>query len=233
MGDVGRPPGRIGIVVGLPQEAAILKRVLGSAMPPVACAGATPTGATNAATEIAVGGAGAILSFGFAGGLDPALRPGDIVVGAGVVAADGTMYATDDALAQHLCAALDSLECAWSAGLVAGVEHVLATVAAKQEAAARTRAVIVDMESRAVAEAGLPFAILRVVIDPAERAIPASVLAAMTANGRLNPLALVGGLLRRPSEIAALRALARDNNAARASLGRAALALRHALGIVH
>jgi hopanoid-associated phosphorylase len=229
MGDVSEPPGRLGIVVGLPQEAAILRRVLGAATPPLACAGATPAGAARAATEIAASGVGELLSFGFAGGLDPALRPGDIVVGAGVVAGDGTMAATDDALAQHLCAALDSADCAWSPGLVADVGRVLATAAAKQEVAARTRAVIVDMESRAVAATGLPFAILRVVVDPAERAIPASVLAALTPNGRLNPLALAWGLLRRPGEIAALRALARDNSAARASLRRAALALERAL----
>jgi len=232
MGDVSEPPGRLGIVVGLPQEAAILKRVLGAATPPLVCAGATPEGAARAAVEIAASGAGELLSFGFAGGLDPALRPGAIVVGAGVVAADGTMSATDDALAQHLCAALDSLQCAWSAGLVVGVDQVLATAAAKREVATHTRAVIVDMESRAVARTGLPFAILRVVIDPAERAIPPSVLGALTPHGRLNPLALIGSLLRQPSEIGALRALARDNSAARAGLHRAALALREALGVV-
>jgi hypothetical protein len=229
MGDVSRSRGRIGIVVGLPQEAAILKRALGAAMPPVACAGATPAGAARAVAEIAASGAGELLSFGFAGGLDPALRPGDIVVGAGVVATDGSMSATDDTLAQHLCAALDSLAYSWSAGLVADVDRVLPTAAAKQEVAARTRAVIVDMESRAVATTGLPFAILRVVVDPAERAIPASVLAALTPNGRLNPLALAWGLLHRPGEIAALRALARDNRAARTSLRCAALALGRAL----
>jgi hypothetical protein len=161
------------------------------------------------------------------------MRPGDIIVGAGVVAADGRMFATDDALAQHLCAALDSLKCTWSAGLVAGVDHVLATVAAKQEMAVRTRAVIVDMESRAVAATGLPFAILRVVVDPAERTIPACALAALMPNGRLNPLALAAGLLRRPGEIGDLRVLARDSSTARTSLRRAALAVRHALGVAH
>jgi hopanoid-associated phosphorylase len=230
MGDVGRPAGRIGIVVGLPQEAAILKRVLRAATPPVACAGATPAGARRAAAEIVGRGAGALLSFGLAGGIDPDLRPGDVIVGAGVVGPDGRMHETDDALARHLCAALDSLDCGWSAGLVAGVDRVVATVAAKQSLAARTGAVIVDMESRAVAEAGLPFAILRVVVDPADHAIPASVQAALRSNGRFNPLVLIGGLLRRPGEIGALRALARDNGAARAGLRRAALALRQALG---
>jgi adenosylhomocysteine nucleosidase len=232
MGAVGKPPGRIGIVVGLPQEAAILKRVLGEATPPLACAGAQPARAAQGVAELVAGGAGMLLSFGLGGGLDRSLRPGDIVVGAGVVAADGTMRATDDVLSQRLCAALDDGGCRWSAGLVAGADKAVATAAAKRALAARTGAVIVDMESHAVAAASLPFAILRVVVDPAERALPASVLGAIDSHGRVRPVALMAGLLRHPSEIGALRALARDNGPARKNLRRAAAAVGRAFGLV-
>jgi adenosylhomocysteine nucleosidase len=232
MGAVGKPPGRIGIVVGLPQEAAILKRVLGEATPPLVCAGAQPARAVQGVAELVAGGAGMLLSFGLGGGLDRSLRPGDIVVGAGVVTADRTVRATDDALSQRLCAALDDGGCRWSAGLVAGADKAVATAAAKRALAARTGAVIVDMESRAVAAAGLPFAILRVVIDPAERALPASVLAAIDSHGRVRPVALMAGLLRHPSEIGALRALARDNGPARKNLRRAAAAAGRAFGLM-
>jgi len=232
MGDVGSPSGSLGIVVGLPQEAAILKRVLGEAIPPLVCAGAQPTRAAQGVAELVAGGAGMLLSFGLAGGLDRALRPGDIVVGAGVVAAHGTMRATDDALSQRLCAALDDGRCRWSAGLVAGAEKAVPTAAAKRALAARTGAIIVDMESYAVAAAGLPFAILRVVVDPAERALPASVLGAIDSHGRVKPIALLAGLLRHPSEIGALRALARDNGPARKNLRRAAAAVGRAFGLM-
>jgi len=227
MGDVGR----LGVIVGLPQEAAILKRVLGKATPLLACAGAQPARATRCAAELIAGGAGTLLSFGFAGGLDPSLRPGDIVVGAGVVGIDGKMRETDDALAQRLCAALDESRCRWSAGLVAGADQAVATSAAKQALSARTGAVIVDMESHAVAVAGVPFVVLRVVVDPAERALPASVLAAIDSRGRVNVMPLVMGLLRRPREIGSLLALARDNGPARKSLGRAAAAAGRAFGL--
>jgi len=70
MGDVGRPPGRLGVVVGLPQEAAILKRVLGKATPLLACAGAQPLRAAQGAAGLIARGAKVLLSFGFAGGLD-------------------------------------------------------------------------------------------------------------------------------------------------------------------
>ena len=228
MGDVGK----LGVIVGLSQEAAILKRVLGKATPLLACAGAQPARAAQGAAQLIADGADTLLSFGFAGGLDPSLRPGDIIVGAGVVGVDGKMRETDDALAQRMCAALDDSGCRWSAGLVAGADQALATAAAKQALSARTGAVIVDMESHAVAAAGLPFAILRVVVDPAERALPESVLAAVDSRGRVNMMPLVAGLLRHPGEIGSLLALARDNGPARRSLRRAAAAAGRAFGLV-
>jgi len=151
---------------------------------------------------------------------------------AGVVGIDGTMHETDDALAQRICAALDESGCRWSAGLVAGADQALTTPAAKQALSASAGAIIVDMESHAVGAAGLPFAILRVVVDPAERALPASVLAAIDSHGRVKPAALMAGLLRRPREIGSLLALARDNGPARTGLRRAAAAVGRAFGPV-
>jgi hypothetical protein len=86
------------------------------------------------------------------------------------------------------------------------------------------------MESHAVAATGLPFVVLRVIIDPADRAIPRAVTAAVAADGRLRPLKLVAGLFRRPGDLAALTALARDNSRARPALGRAAAALARFAG---
>jgi len=232
MGDVGRPAERIGVVVGLPQEAALLRRTLRNAAPAIACAGPGPARAAQGAAGLIAGGAQKLISFGFAGGLDPALRPGDIIVGAGVVASDGRMRETDDSLARRLCAALDGSACRWSAGLVAGVDQVVTSAAAKQALASQTRAVLVDMESHAVAGAGRPFAILRVVVDPAERTLPSAVLAALSPSGRIMIPALLGGLLRRPAELRDLRALASDNRRARDGLRRAALALGAAFGPV-
>jgi adenosylhomocysteine nucleosidase len=222
---------KVGIVVGLPQEAAILKQALAKTIFLLACAGAQPARATQGTAELIAGGANQLLSFGFAGGLDPSLRPGDIVVGAGVVGLDGWMRATDAALALRVGAALDETGCRWRTGLVAGADQALATPAAKQALYQRTSAVIVDMESAAVAAAGLPFAILRVVVDPAERALPASVLAALDSKGRLNVLALLAGLLRRPGDFGPFLALARDNGPARSGLRRAATAVGRVFGL--
>jgi adenosylhomocysteine nucleosidase len=216
---------KVGIVVGLPQEAAILKQTLGDSTPALACAGPGPVRAARAAADLIAAGADALLSLGFAGGLDPALRPGDIVVGAGTAEPDGRRHETDDAMAQRLCAALDAANCPWSAGLVAGVDQGLATAADKKALSSRTHAVIVDMESHAIAAAGLPFAILRVVVDPAERALPVAVLAALSPGGEVLIPKLIAGLLRHPGDLRSVWALAGDSRRARAGLRRAATAL--------
>ena len=69
MGDVAK----VGIVVGLPQEAALLKQTLGDSTPALACAGPGPVRAARAAADLIAKGTDALLSFGFAGVLDPAL----------------------------------------------------------------------------------------------------------------------------------------------------------------
>jgi len=86
------------------------------------------------------------------------------------------------------------------------------------------------MESRGVAEAaheaGVPFVALRAVADPADRSLPPAAVDAINAYGRLRPLRVLLGLLRRPRDLAALFALATD---ARRGYDALAAAKIHAL----
>ncbi|MGD0108383.1 MAG: hypothetical protein ABSC06_30745, partial [Rhodopila sp.] len=66
----------LGFVVGLTAEARIAKR-FGY---PVLAGGGRPEGADAAANRLVKQGANALVSFGFAGGLDPALRAGAVVI---------------------------------------------------------------------------------------------------------------------------------------------------------
>jgi adenosylhomocysteine nucleosidase len=61
---------------------------------------------------------------------------------------------------------------------------------------------------------------MRVVTDPAERALPASAVAAMRPNGTTNIGAMVRAALMRPREIPTLFQTALDALAARATLVR-------------
>jgi adenosylhomocysteine nucleosidase len=87
-----------------------------------------------------------------------------------------------------------------------------------------TGAIAVDMESHVVATVGaahgLPVAAMRVITDPAERALPPSAVAAMRPNGTTNIGAMIRAALMRPREIPALFQTAFDALASRATLVR-------------
>ncbi|MDE2516527.1 MAG: hypothetical protein KGL12_10915 [Rhodospirillales bacterium] len=212
---------RIGIVVGLAVEArmaAPLARRLGAV---VAVGGGGAAGAAAACARLLGQGVGGLISFGLAGGLDPALPAGTLLCPAEVVTGDA-IFAADPALA----ALLGQMP----SGRLLGAERVLDGVAEKRAAFAATGAAAVDLESGAVARAaraaGLPFAVLRAIADPAARALPHAALAAVDGAGRLRPLRLLAALACRPREIAALLALGREAGQARRSLRAAAAQIR-------
>jgi adenosylhomocysteine nucleosidase len=115
-------------------------------------------------------------------------------------------------------------------GVLLGVPAPIANPDEKRELYMKTGAIAVDMESHIVAAVGLahelPVAAIRVITDPAKRALPASAVAAMRPNGTTNIVAMLRSVVRRPKELPALFQTALDARAARATLVRG----RHLLG---
>ena len=112
---------------------------------------------------------------------------------------------------------------------IAAAEAPVADIAKKAALFEDSGAIAVDMESAIVARAArrhnLPFAILRVIADPAGRSLPNAALSAMRADGEVNIGAVLGGLLRNPRELSSLARLAVDARKAFAALARARAAL--------
>jgi len=186
-----------GIVTGLTAEARIAAK-LGLAV----AGGGTPAGATEAANLLVGEGVTALISFGVAGGLNPALPPGTLIIPARLVTENRT-YMTNEALTASLGGPCHTL--------LAGTA-IVATVAEKAGLYRRTQADAVDLESGAVAAVALrnklPFAAIRAIIDPATETLPPAALAALNAVGAIAAGELIGSILKHPGQIPALMRLA-------------------------
>lgn len=160
-----------------------------------------------------------LVSFGVAGGLAGHLKPGSCVVASEIIFGD-RRHPTNRSWSQQI---LNSLPNAVHGPMV-GVEAPVAHPRAKRGLHAETGAIAVDMESHVVAQAAaahrLPMIAIRVVTDPAHRALPYSALVGMRPNGTTDVGAVIRALGRRPHELPALMRVALDTRAARASLLR-------------
>lgn len=172
-----------------------------------------------------------VISYGIAGGLDPHLHPGTIVVPSSVFTRRAS-WKTDAVWSRQLIGRLDN---AVNSPLLATDVQLTSSVD-KCDCFRRSGAVAVDMEShvaaRCAAEAGLPFVALRAIADPAWRSLPSSASRALTSDGSIDFPGIFGSLARQPSEILALFRLAMDAAAARRALVDARRRLGPAFGLL-
>jgi len=178
----------------------------------------------HATLEEAAQDAAAILSFGVAGGLAPGVVPGTILVSEAIVTTSGERLPADAAWAQRLAQELDDGIGGAPIVTLAGVDAPVATPTARQALHRSTGAAAVDMESHRAAyaaqKAGIPFAALRVVADPAERSLPPAAVAGMRPDGGVAIGAVLASLARDPAQIVDLVRTALDARKAFASLFR-------------
>jgi adenosylhomocysteine nucleosidase len=179
-----------------------------------------------AARKLVDGGASRLVSFGLAGGLDPALSAGTVVLPSAIVSYAGARFMTSPEWREQWSIAVASQRSV-SGGALLTSSTPIDAVADKAAAFRNTGAVAVDMESLAVAEVAaanrLPFVAVRVIIDTAADALPRAVAAASRA-GQLSIGRFIGGLALAPGELLAVIRLARRYRAAMLSLEAAARA---------
>ncbi len=182
----------------------------------VVCGGNRCRFADELARAIAAGCHG-VVSFGIAGGLSSALRPGALVVASEVIS-DGERIATSVGWSQAI---LRSHPGAIHAP-IAGSDTLITLPSAKSALGAGTDAVAVDMEShvaaRMAAAHGLPFAAIRAVADPVHRALPEAALGAIASDGRTSVRAVMRSLAREPRQVIGLMRLGLDARRAQSAL---------------
>jgi adenosylhomocysteine nucleosidase len=166
-------------------------------------------------------GATALASWGMAGGLDPTLDAGAILLPTEVLGPDGQSFNTASAWRDRLSCAVAALAPVRSGKLVTRT-RAIGSVADKAELFRATGAAAVDMESAAVGEVAerhqLPFIAVRVIVDSAADVLPRAVTAAADSEGHLQIWRLIGALALAPNELAPLIRLARRYRAANRSL---------------
>jgi adenosylhomocysteine nucleosidase len=188
--------------------------------------GAADRRRTTALVESAVNRVSCLVSFGLAGALAPELRIGDVIVSTDVIAADKRWWAARQFRDQiaDLARGIGARQ-----GAVFGAEATLATAAQKSRAWNETRASAVDLESDIVAgiatSAGIPFVVVRAISDTAQRELPPAALIPLSADGTPKLARVLGSVLRRPGQVAALIGLARDARTALSALAGPARAL--------
>jgi adenosylhomocysteine nucleosidase len=208
----------VGIVCALASEARHL-RPTDSTL--VITTGMGSSAATTGARALVDAGARALVSFGMAGGLDPSLQAGEILLPAEVLTADGRIYRCEARWRERLGATI----AARSGRLLTSAKSV-GSVEEKAALFGSTGAVAVDMESAAIAEVaeqqGVPFLAVRVVVDSAADVLPRAVTSAADSEGHLHIWRLIGALALAPNELAPLIRLAQRYRAANRSLATVA-----------
>ena len=208
----------LGVVTGLAREAGCLRRAGAAELLMVRAAAGRPEEAEAAARAMVAHGASGLVSFGIAGGLDPSLGAGVVVIASSVIGPEG------DALPAHepWVESLMQIDGTFDSGAIVGSDEPVMTVSDKRRLFRRYGALAVDMESHAVAavarDSGLPFVALRAIGDPAGRPVPRAALAGLMPDGRTRALPVLAGLLRRPRDFAGIWRLARETDRALSAL---------------
>jgi adenosylhomocysteine nucleosidase len=94
----------------------------------LALSGIGRAAAAAAAQSLIDAGVSALMTFGMAGGLDPALKPGSVVIPCELLASDGARYVANPAWRRQVAAAVSPLRAVTEGNLLTSI-HAIETPA--------------------------------------------------------------------------------------------------------
>ena len=191
-------------------------------------------------------GANLLISVGIAGGIDPDLVPGSIIIADRIIYASNSndsiktneSNSKDDSLG-HKNSVLNSykqletdavlndivakvLPFRSRRGPMIGVGIPITKPGHKKEIFRQTSALACDMESHAVGKvaqsAGIPFVVIRVISDPSNRHIPVAAISCIKPTGRVSMARFFVAIASRPWDVQHLYHLGLDSRVAHRQL---------------
>ena len=195
----------------------------------ITCSGVGRQNASTAAHKLIAGGIHALASVGLAGGLDPRLDAGHVIIATNLLSiqnekTEGPWNADPNGVTLARKVLLPEKFFA-QCGTVLTTSQEILTRHHKESLFRDTRALTVDMESaevaRAASEAHIPFFCLRVVCDPAQTSVPKELSMCLDTYGNIQLTPVLRHVMRRPSLIVDLFHLTRYFQSAMPVLGRA------------
>ena len=187
--------------------------------PLIKCSGPGPDRVSVACNDLNNDKITGIVSFGIAGGMDPKLRSGSVLLPKAVVTADGAFFQTDDTWRRSVA---KNWPVAREQSRQLGVNKLIKSTDEKMQLFQATGAHALDMESHVIAayakKRGIPFLILRSIADSAKDTVPEIALAGMNKNGRATALSLLRKLIQHPSSLTQVAKLAYSSNTAMRAL---------------
>lgn len=222
----------LGIVVALPEELPTLSlkkippSVLNSVL--VICSGAGAENARKAAEMLVSQGATRLISWGCAAALSSELKSGDLTLADSLLDANRVQININSAWHTHVKNSL-SKSLSVHTGVLLESEEIVSLSSEKKQLHEKTQAIVLDMESVAVAkvaqEKNLPFLAIRAIADPVTMDLPKAVGVAMNDKGKVFMSPLLKYLLLHPSELAGLIKLGLHFSAAKKTLKHVATQL--------
>jgi adenosylhomocysteine nucleosidase len=168
----------------------------------------------------------ALVSLGFAGGLNPRLTRGTLVIATGLVPPHASQVSTEahKGLGDQFCAAAEAVRVPVQRGPVVTATEVVADATAKAALRQACGADAVDMETAGIAQAAreknLPWVAMRAIVDGAADSLPVECLTMVGNDGHISMRALMSGICRSPTLLGPMLTLAAGAALARRHLSR-------------
>lgn len=212
---------KIGFITGIKKEALILKQAANYPKSKIISAGLKPGSAYSSAKQLAKEGCSTLISFGFAGALDPRLAAGDLVLPTSVMDPVGNIFNTDEILHTKISNHF-SKKFTLAGGKVFGSKKIIWTAKEKKMIFVRHRATTVDMESLGVAQAAqesnCAFLIIRAISDTASQDLPSESLRSIKLDHQIRLANIFWKLSTNLNEFPSMLQLAKNSRKARTKL---------------